>query len=301
MEISFFNRYKGIKETEQVYGDWAINLLYGNSFSGKILTQLLAESHWFSRLYGEMQNSFFSKKKIKGFAQQYGIELDDFLPQQGRDEADPFANFNQFFIRRFKPAKRVFMQSPEWMPAFCEARYFGYESIDDSVSIPVKGKYLRPSSLLQNSSWAQTFEQGPMLIARLCPVDYHRFHYPDDGQVLERARAHGSLHSVNPLALKKAPDIFIKNERVINILETAHFGKIAYIEIGATCVGKIVQSHQGHEFKRGQEKGYFLFGGSTVIVIGQKGRWIPADDIIQNTQNHLETFVRLGDGLARVH
>ena len=109
---------------------------------------------------------------------------------------------------------------------------------------------------------------------------------------------HGAYHSVNPIALKERPEIFMINERAVTILQTENFGKLAYIEVGATMVGKIIQSTDLKDFKRGDEKGYFLFGGSTVIVLGEKGKWKPTDDLIKHTQGGMETWVPLGQKIA---
>jgi phosphatidylserine decarboxylase len=152
--------------------------------------------------------------------------------------------------------------------------------------------------LLGRTDIARSFQGGSLLIARLCPLDYHRFHYPDDGRTWDSYRVHGALHSVNPLALKFRSDIFFTNERQISLLDTRNFGRIAYIEVGALCVGKIVQSHFQPEFKRGDEKGYFLFGASTVIVMGQAGAWKPAQDLLEQTAKKRETLVRLGEPLT---
>jgi phosphatidylserine decarboxylase len=187
------------------------------------------------------------------------------------------------------------------MPAPCEARYFGYEAIDETVSVPVKGKFLRADALLGDIDKAAPFIGGPLVIARLCPVDYHRYHYPESGKTIEAYPVHGEFHSVNPVALKNKPDIFIENERRVAILETKNFGKIAYIEVGAAMVGKIIQSHdETKSFRRGQEKGYFLFGGSTVIILGEKGRWTPSKDMIENTLKGMETYIQLGDEIGIV-
>jgi phosphatidylserine decarboxylase len=110
------------------------------------------------------------------------------------------------------------------------------------------------------------------------------------------------LHSVNPIALKQRSKIFITNERHVSILETKHFGKLAYIEVGALCVGKIVQTHKESEpFSKGDEKGYFLFGGSTVILIGQAGRWNLDEDLLLKTRQNQETLVRLGEPIATMN
>ncbi len=296
MEIKYFNREKEAVETEKVYGAEAVNWLY-NSGSGKILTQLLVKRP-LSKIYGAIQSSGMTKKKVKPFIQDFHINMDEFLPEEGRDMDSPYSSFNQFFIRRFKDGKRPFVAADE-LPAFSEARYFGYETLTDDESIPVKGKYLTAKALLANEKWASTFEEGPCLLARLCPVDYHRFHFPDDGEILDFYPVEGALHSVNPLALKKVPEIFSINERAVTILETQNFGKLAYVEVGAICVGKIVQSREMKgSFKRGEEKGYFLFGGSTVIVLGEKGKWKPDDLIIEKTKQGMEVYQKLGSRLG---
>ncbi len=296
MEIKYFNREKEVVETEKVYGAEAVQWLY-NSTSGKILTQLLVKRP-LSKIYGAMQSSGFTKKKVKPFIHDFNINMDEFLPEEGRTEDSPYSSFNQFFIRRFKEGKRPFVQGEEF-PAFSEARYFGYDSLTDDETIPVKGKYLTAKALLANEKWASYFEEGPCLLARLCPVDYHRFHFPDDGEILDFYPVDGALHSVNPLALKKVPEIFSINERAVTILETENFGKLAYVEVGAICVGKIVQSREMKgSFKRGEEKGYFLFGGSTVIVLGEKGKWKPDDLILENTKKGMEVYQKLGSRLG---
>src|SRR6185437_6713 len=104
-------------------------------------------------------------------------------------------------------------------------------------TFPVKGAHLQPEVLLGRADVARAFEGGSLLIARLCPLDYHRFHYPDDGRTWDSYRIHGKLHSVNPLALKYRSEIFFTNERQVSLLETRHFGRIAYIEVGAMAVG----------------------------------------------------------------
>mgnify|MGYP000123733704 FL=1 len=292
MEIQYFNRHTGQNEIEKVYGDAAVRWLY-ESTSGSFASTALVKAP-ISVLYGFMQDLPFSKFKIDEFVKNYNINLEDYVPEEGRTWNSPYSTFNQFFIRKFKDGKRPFESDSNKLAAFSEARYFGYESITDEQSIPVKGKFLNSKELLANSKWTETFKDGPLLLARLCPVDYHRFHYPDDGKVLDYYKVNGAYHSVNPIALKAKNDIFSTNIREVTILETENFGKLAYVEVGAIMVGKIVQSGDLKNFKRGDEKGYFLFGGSTVIVIGEKGKWKPSSDIIENTKEKRETYLHLG-------
>lgn len=297
MEIQYFNRKKGVIEVEKVYGEKGIKWLYETSFGGKLAHYLAGPLT--SQKYGSYQDLSISKRKIKPFISKFNINMEDYLPEQGRSESDPYSNFNQFFIRRFKEGKRDYPQSANEMGAPAEARYFAYDKLSDDEIIPVKGKYLSAKEVVKDERWYPEFAGGPVLLARLCPVDYHRFHFPDGGTFLDSYPVNGKLHSVNPIALKWRPQIFAENERHVSILKTESFGKLAYVEVGAMMVGKIIQSCKNDHFQRGEEKGYFLFGGSTVIVFGEPGAWAPDNDIVQNTKKGMETYLQLGESCAK--
>lgn len=286
----------GLVKEERVYGGRWIQLLYG-TFLGRTLSALVAAPP-FSRFYGWLQDRPSSKRKVQPFIQQFDIQMADFLPEEGRPAEDPYSSFNAFFTRRVTETARPFAEGPVF-PAPCDARYFAYDSLDDTVSIPVKGSLFKASALLNHPKWNAVFDNGPGFIARLCPVDYHRFHFPDSGRVLDSWRIPGALHSVNPWALAFRPDIFMINERHVTILETEHFGKLAYVEVGATCVGKIQQTHHEPTFVRGDEKGMFLFGGSTVIVLGEQGRWTPDERILAHTKDGVEAYLKMGQAVGR--
>lgn len=298
-KITIWNREKKQLETEQVYGEAAVKWLYTQS-SGQKLSDGFLSSKLLSQVYGVYQSSALSRRKIQPFIRDFKIPMGEYLDEN-------YSSFNDFFIRRFRPGIRPFEEKSNLMPAFAEARYLGFSEILPDQIFPVKGKFLSESALLGETEWSQTFARGPLLLARLCPVDYHRFHFPDHGRVLAHFRVEGRLHSVNPIALQYRSEIFATNERQITILETEHFGKLAYIEVGAMCVGKIVQSEWEKQwkknstayFRRGEEKGYFLFGGSTVIILGEPKRWRPTQDLLDQTLNYKrETLVKLGQPLA---
>lgn len=283
-------------ETEHVYGGDFVKFIYQNKF-GRLLAPVFA-TKTLSQAYGVLQNLGTSAKKVPPFVEKFNIDLTEYKPgsRKTEEKSHSYKNFNEFFIREFEAGKRSFPEAKNQLGAFAEARYVAYESIHDETTFPVKGAFLRPQDLLGDQFDAKIFEGGPLMIARLCPVDYHRYHYPDRGHTVKSYSVHGDYHSVNPLALKARPKIFIANERRVSILETEQFGKIAYIEVGAVCVGKIVQTHdESKDFNKGDEKGFFLFGGSTVVVIGEKGRWAPSNDILENTRRGFETYIKLGD------
>ncbi|HEY8278059.1 MAG TPA: phosphatidylserine decarboxylase [Bdellovibrionota bacterium] len=292
MAIEFWNRKRGQVETESVYGGWAMNLLYGNPV-GFAFTDSLLVRKAVSQVYGGLQSSHFSGKKVIPFVRKFRVEMGEFEP-------GPFRSFNDFFIRRFRAGRRKFPQEPGTMGAFAEARYFAFSRLNEHSPLPIKGLKLEAGDILGDTPGKERFADGPCLLARLCPVDYHRFHFPDAGRITHFHTENGKLHSVNPAALARKPDLFLANERQISLLETEDFGLLAYVEVGALCVGRIVQTHpMERPFERGGEKGYFLFGASTVIVYGEKGAWTPEADLLEHTKAGREVLVELGQPVAR--
>jgi phosphatidylserine decarboxylase len=290
-EIKIWNRGERREETERVYGDGLVKLVYGTG-PGRLLADHVLAGKALSRAYGAYQSSAWSARKIDPFVREFGIRMEEY-------EDVPYRTFNEFFVRRFRPRARPFAAEAGRLPAFAEARYLAYERLDPAQTYPVKGSSLTAAALLGSEERARPFVGGAVVIARLCPVDYHRYHYPDDGRTLERYTLHGKLHSVNPLALRFRDEIFVSNERRVALLETARFGRLAYIEVGALCVGRIVQTYpEDKPFARGDEKGYFLFGASTVIVLGEPGKWKPDSDLLEQTARKRETFVKLGEAIA---
>ena len=290
-QILYWDRRTQKAETEVIYGENFMRWFYETP-SGRLATNLVLSRKPFSVMYGALQSSRWSARKVRPFIRDFKIPMEEYIDED-------FGSFNDFFIRKFRPGARPFAQSAGEMPAFAEARYLAFESIRPEQVFPVKGQGLAADALLGDPAKAAPFMGGPLLLARLCPVDYHRYHYPDSGRTIESFPVHGIYHSVSPLALAARESIFITNERRVSILETQNFGKLAYIEVGAICVGRIVQSFdESKPFERGDEKGYFLFGGSTVIVLGEPGRWKPDADLLAQTAQKRETLVRLGDRLA---
>lgn len=289
--VPVFNRATGCLETETVVGERWLRLLYGTGL-GRLLADRVLARAWFGRSAGRLQDSPRSARRVPGFIRRYGIAMDEF-------EVERWASFNHFFIRRFRPGARSFVAESDRMPAFCEARYLAFERVDRDVEYPVKGRHLAGRTILGDPDLAATFAGGPLLIARLAPVDYHRFHFPDAGEPIAERHIAGGLHSVNPIALRRRPDALAANDRFVSILATDNFGLLAYVEVGAMNVGKIVHTHpRGAPFARGDEKGYFCFGASTVLLFGQNGRWLPLGDLLDRTTSGVESLVRLGEPVA---
>jgi len=210
--------------------------------------------------------------------------------------------FSDFFLRRFRVGARPFIDDSAKMGAFCEARYFGWEQFGMEQTLPVKGKALSRRQVLGSQEYAERFENGPVLLARLSPMDYHHIHYPDNGTTEAHYRLGYHNNTVNWHALQNKPSIVCENERQVSLLQTDNFGCLGFIEVGATTVGKIVQHHPDDQpYHKGQRKSFFRFGGSLVVVFGEPGAWKPSPDILLHTQGRVETLIRLGDAVAEVN
>jgi phosphatidylserine decarboxylase len=256
------------------------------------LNQWLESEPLYDWLLAAYQNTRRSARQIEPFIRNHKIEMREFKPVIYR-------SFAEFFDREFRPGARPFVAASNEMAAFAEARYFGWNRLEADQQFPVKGQSLSAEQILGNENRAAPFVGGPVLLARLSPMDYHHVHYPDDGSTLDIARLGRSLWTVNWHALQNQPDILLRNERQIDILETKNFGRLAFVEVGAMSVGRIVQVHPRETaFQRGEEKSVFKFGGSAVVLFGEPGKWRPTDDILEHTAQNIETLIKLGDTIG---
>lgn len=258
------------------------------------LNQWLESHPLYDWILAAYQNSRLSRRKIAPFIRKHYINMTEFEPVSYRSYAE-------FFERRFRPGARRFPAEPAAMGAFAEARYLAWDHVDAAQEFPVKGRSLDAAQLLGSATSTRDFTGGPVILARLSPVDYHHVHYFDHGRTLGHDRLGGRLWTVNWHALLNKPEILVENERQVNIIETEHFGRVGFVEIGALSVGRIVQVHPlDKPFQRGEEKSVFRFGGSAIAVFGQAGRWCPSADVLENTAKGIETMLRLGEEVARV-
>jgi phosphatidylserine decarboxylase len=256
------------------------------------IKQWLESEPIYDWLLAAYQHSRRSARKIEPFVRKHHIDMTEFEPVIYRSYAE-------FFVRRFRTEARRFPSPAGEMGAFAEARYFAWESLRANQRFPVKGHSLSAERILGSPERARPFVGGPVILARLSPMDYHHLHYPDDGETLGQDWLGRRLWTVNWHALLHQDDILFRNERQINFLRTRNFGQLAFVEIGALSVGRIIQVHpRDTAFRRGEEKSVFDFGGSAVVVFGEPGAWRPADDLLEHTRDGVETFLRLGELLG---
>ena len=294
MRISYIDRKTAQKCVEKVYGGKVLSLLYGDGFFRRIFSvfflPLLSRVPLFSHFYGYLQKRPSSARKIPPFIQAYRIDTSEFAEKT-------FSSFNEFFIRKLLPVARPIVTGSDRLAMPADGRYFVYPKFDRFF---VKGQEFHLDTFLQDPVAARRYSEGAMTIIRLCPTDYHRFHFPCDGVASHPKLINGPLYSVNPIALRRNISILSENKRMITYLESKVFGTILYIEIGATSVGSIHQTFNPHGLVfKGQEKGYFEFGGSCIVLLFEKGRIEFDSDLIRNSENGLETLAHFGESLAR--
>jgi len=290
--IQLYNRRSGRMEVEKVYGRRWMDLFYGTRWGRWVTGRWLCRPT-VSRFYGRLQQHPRSRSKIPGFIEQYRIDLSEAaVPQNG------FGSFNDFFIRELKPGARPVAAEPGCLAAPADSRLQAVV-LDKHTRISVKGMQWGLSQLLGTTALDAQFSQGLCLCFRLAPCDYHRFGYADDGIQGPVHTRYGPLHSVNPQALRHKEDILATNYRQWCLVRSAHFGTLIQVEVGAMIVGSIVQCQpHGGYCRKGAEKGYFQFGGSTVLLVLESGRIQVDADILSYSLQGIETRVRYGEAVG---
>lgn len=297
--IHYLDRQTSRHCIEKVYKERAIRLFYGpsriNTFLRRSILPFLTKTPWFSQFYGYLQKRASSASKIEPFIENFDVDSSEFL-----EPVSSYKSFNDFFIRKLKPEARPLDLHPLKAVIPADGRYYFYEDIDECSGFIVKGEKFQIETLLGDASLAKEFAGGSMVLARLCPSDYHRFHFPCDCLPGKTRLIKGWLHSVNPLALMRNIHILSQNKRTLCELETSLFGKVLYMEIGATNVGSIQETYtSGKPYAKGEEKGYFEFGGSSLILLFSKGTIQFDPDLFESTRNGIEIRCLLGQSMGK--
>jgi len=236
-------------------------------------------------------SSPLSVNQVNKFIKKYDIDLSQYHSENGHK------CFNDFFYRKLKKGKRIIGDA---LVSPADGKVLAFQDIDHVPSFFIKGSEFKLHEFLNDEKLAQKYVGGSMVIVRLAPTDYHRFHFPVSGNASESKSLKGRYFSVSPVALKKNIKIFSQNRRVYNTIKSDNYGDVVMAEIGAALVGSIVQTYDANShINKGDEKGYFAYGGSTVVLIFEKGKVTIDADLIENTKNHLETEVKMGENIGK--
>ena len=300
MDTVFYNRASGREEPELILGDGFVRFAY-QSAGGKALWWALFRRSLVSRLMGLYADSSISRMHVAKVVRNLRIDMADFVVPDGG-----YRSFNDFFTRRLKAGARHFAASGLCSPADC--RLSVYPCLREDLCIPVKGREFSlgellfgnasPPSAISKAELLSGLSGGSLCVFRLCPSDYHRYHFPCGGRILAEWMIPGGYHSVHPIALAENLRVFTTNVRHVSILELDGFGTAAYVEVGAFGVASICGTFKGSSFCRGDEKGFFKFGGSTVIMAFRPGAVKYDADILERSAKGMECLVKAGEHLG---
>ncbi len=268
--------------------DNLLKLMYG-SFAGRSVLSLLVKP-WVSKAAGWFLNTKTSSLLVKPFIESNNIDMSDFVDKD-------FDSFNDFFIRNLKPGKRFINYDKKTLISPCDGRVSVY-NIDENSTFKIKNSFYTVESLTHSKKAGNYYKGGKCVIIRLCVDNYHRYCYIDDGFKSANKFIPGVLHTVNPIACENY-NIYKENSRECSILHTENFGKVMQIEVGALMVGKIVNYDQVSCISKGDEKGRFEFGGSTIVLLFNKDSVEIDNDLINNTNEGYETAVKMGERIGK--
>ncbi len=261
--------------------------LYETVF-GRFLLKLLT-ARWLSKLGGVYCNSRLSKPLIKRFVRNAGIDLSEYKKTE-------FSSFNDCFTREIKEELRPVCMDESVLVSPCDGLLSAYK-IEEGMVFPAKQSSYSVESLLRNKELAYEFDGGSLLVFRLCVDHYHRYCYIDSGSKGENVFIRGKLHTVRPIALENRP-VFVENCREYTVMDTDNFGRVVQCEIGAMFVGRIKNHDAQGTFEKGKEKGMFLYGGSTIVLILKKDAVNVPDKFFKSTEEGIEIPVKYGESIA---
>ena len=270
--VAIYNRKTQEIDTEVEVGGKAVVFLYETALGRLLLKPLIHPA--FSRFKAALNNTQHSAQKIQPFVEKYHIHLNE-------AEKTTFDSFNDFFTLRLRRDARTISEEETAIIAVADSKLMTYPISRDGV-FQVKKRAYTLQELIQDERVAEQFMGGTCLVYRLAMDDYHRYCYPDKGKKLAARVIPGVLHSVRPIAHQHAR-VFSENTRHWQLLETTHSGRILYMEVGAMLVGKI-HDHGAVTFVKGQEKGYFSYGGSSIVICYQKDCLKIDEDIVAANQ-----------------
>jgi len=282
------------KKTRQIYINKgpakSLSFLYTTKFGRTCLKFLVKPS--VSKISGRFLNTKLSSLMIKNFVKKNNIDLSEF-------EQRKFRSYNDFFTRKILQSKCNIDTDKNAFISPCDAKLTVY-SLDNTSTFNIKDSYYTVKDLLDGNEMYKDYENGLCLIFRLAVDDYHRYCYVDNGTKSKNTFIAGELHTVQPIVLKNY-NIYKRNCREYTVLHTENFGDIIQVEVGALLVGKIVNFHNEYSFKKGDEKGMFEFGGSTIVLLIKKNIVDIDEELIKNSEMGLETIVKYGERIGVKH
>jgi phosphatidylserine decarboxylase len=284
VSVQVYDRNQRAVYDEPQYGEKRLQFLYETT-PGRLLLQAVFTRRWYSSLNAIRDKSPYSVKKIQPLVNRFGIDMSDYLEQT-------YASYDSFITRKIDPAKRPIASNQDTLIAVADSRLLAY-SVTNNGRISVKHSSYTITELLRDPDLATSYNEGTCLVFRLATDDYHHYCFADDGEVIRTCTIAGVLHSVQPISSRRYKALS-ENHREYSVIETTNFSTVVAIEVGALLVGKI-HNYNVASCRRGQEKGYFSLGGSTILLLLRPDIVKIDSDVMEYSRQQIETKVRLGE------
>ncbi len=289
-DILFYDR-KGKELIESAPGAGFLRFLYGGNPLGKLGIWMLVKRKFFSAWFGRYMSSAASISKIEPFIAQHQMDMSPYITPEGG-----FKHFNDFFYRHIKPEYRPI---GDGFVCPADGRVVVFDQLENGQKFYIKGREFDLFKFLRSKELAKKYEGGAMMVVRLAPVDYHRYHFPTSGIVGPSIPITGFFYSVSPIALRNNWEIFWQNQRECCIQKSKEYGDVLICDVGATLTGTIIQTYEANTYcEKGQEKGHFAFGGSTLVLLLEKGKIRWSEDILNHSLEGKETYVQMGEQIG---
>jgi len=291
--LVYHDRRSGESRVERVFAagflDWLYNTRMGAALEPALTMPCL------SRLYGWVNRRRWSRRRIRPFVDRLGIDMAD-----SAKRIDEFRSFSEFFTRELTAGARLVCGEPGSCVAPADGKVLAYPRVDAGAAFRIKRSAFDLARLLRDGPLAESFAGGSMIASRLGLGDCHHFHFPDSGVPWAPRPIDGRLHAGGPYSLRRLVPFFAENHRAVTLFDSDHFGPMAIVEVGALTVGSIRQRFRpGARVARGQAKGFFELGGSTVVMLFRRGAIDLAPDLRAMTEREIETYVRMGEPIGR--
>ena len=285
--MKYIVRERNSKDNIILESPKALDFFYG-TFIGRIILRLFI-TKGASNLVALYMNSGLSRHKIKKFVDKNDINLFEYDDRK-------YKSYNDFFTRKVLSEKRPINTTKDVLISPCDSKVSAYK-IEEDLTLNIKNSYYSIDTLVEKNIMEE-YKGGTALVFRLSTDNYHRYCYIDSGSKGINYRIKGIYHTVQPISLKHY-NFYKTNHREWTILNTNNFGKVIQVEVGALCVGRIKNNHESYIFKKGEEKGYFEFGGSTIVLLFKKNVVKLDDDIYNNSKEGIETIVKYGERIGK--
>ncbi|CAO3667224.1 unnamed protein product [Rhizopus stolonifer] len=288
-------------EEMPLYTRIGMHLLFAGYYKEKLVNSSLMHELFLKE--SVRQGVYFNKpesaNQIPSFIRHYMINMEDYVIS----DVDQYQNFNEFFTRAILPEKRPIAQQEDEnvIVSSADCRLNVFNSVTTATQLWIKGRNFNLSNLLQDDELANELDGGSLGVFRLAPQDYHRFHIPTKGTVESFNSIQGTYYTVNPCVVNENLDVFTDNHRCVVTVKSPRGFRYAVVCVGALLVGSIVytDAEEGKQLEKGQEMGYFQYGGSTVIVVFPKDKVEWDNDLLESSNRSVETLLNMGESIGR--